>query len=177
MSKKEKKKKVEVKQSTETAIAPRYPSDIFQTFDEMWGNFRRDFLRPWRPLNFWEIPLMTREIPEMLARREACTDLVDAGKEFKVCAEVPGIPKDKLDITITKDGIEISGRAETERKEEEKGYVLRERGYSEVYKRIAFPEEVIPDKAVANLTDGLLEIKVPKKAPTPEAKKHKIEIK
>ncbi len=176
MSKKEKKEKVEVKQPKETAIASRYPRDIFQTFDEMWSDFRRDFLRPWRPWNFWETPLITREIPEILTRREACTDLVDAGKEFKVCAEVPGIPKDKLEITITSDDIEISGKAETKRKEEEKGYVVRQRGYSEVYKRIAFPEEVVPDKAVANLKDGLLEVKVPKKAPTPEAKKIKIEI-
>jgi len=90
---------------------------------------------------------------------------------------MPGIPKDKLDITITEDGIEISGKAETERKEEEKGYVVRERGYSEVYKRMAFPEEVIPDKAEAALKNGLLEIKVPKKTPTPSVKKHKVEIK
>ena len=169
MSKNEKKDNDEKKETAETAIAPRYPGDIFKAFDEMWEGFRRDFLRPWRPWGFWGRPLRIRERPEILAMREACTDLVDAGKEFKVCAEVPGIPKDKLEIIITKDGIEISGKAETERKKEEKGYVVRERGYSEVYKKIAFPEEVIPDKAVATLTDGLLEIKVPKKAPIPEA--------
>ena len=176
MSEKENKEKVEVKEPGERAITPWGPTDIFQAFDAMWEGFRRDFLRPWRPWRFWGRP-SGRVRPTTIIPREACTDLIDAGKEYQVCAEVPGIPKDKLDITITKDGIEISGRAETERKKEEKGYVVRERGYSEIYKRIAFPEEVIPDKAVANLTDGLLEIKVPKKAPVPEVKKHKIEIK
>ena len=173
MSKKEKKDKVEVKEPTETAVAERYPSDIFQTFDKMWRNFRRDFLKPW---NLGETSTI-REIPEMLTRREACADLVDSGKEFKICAEVPGIPKDKLDVTITKDGIELSGKIDIEKKEQENGYIVRERGYTEVYKRIKFPEKVIPDKAVANLTDGLLEIKVPKKVSTSEVKKHKITIK
>jgi len=176
VSEKEKKEKVEVKEPEERAITPRGPSDIFQAFDEMWEGFRRDFLRPWRPWRFWGRP-WGRVRPTTIMPREACTDLIDAGKEYQVCAEVPGIPKDKLDITITKDGIEISGKAEVERREEEKGYVVRERGYSEIYKRIAFPEETIPEKAEATLKDGLLEIKVPKRTPTPEVKKHKVEIK
>ena len=104
-------------------------------------------------------------------------DLVDAGKEYHVCAEVPGIPKEKIDVTITKDNIEISGKAEVERKEEEKGFVVQERGYSEIYRQMSFPEEVLPDKAEATLNKGLLEIKIPKKTPTLEVKKHKVEIK
>jgi len=109
--------------------------------------------------------------------RAACTDLIDTGKEYQVCAEVPGIPKDKINVTITKDSIEISGKAEIERREEEKGYVVRERGYSEIHRRMAFPEEVVPEKAEATLKQGLLEIKVPKKTPTPKVTKHKVEIK
>jgi len=112
-----------------------------------------------------------------MIHREACVDLVDSGKEFEVCAEVPGIPKDKIDVTITKDSIEISGKAEVEKKEKEKGYVVRERAYSQIYRRMSFPEEVVPEKAVATLKHGLLEIKIPKKTPTPEVKKHKVEIK
>jgi len=103
------------------------------------------------------------KIPDMIARRVACTDFVDTGKEFRIYAEIPDIPKYKLDANITKDVIEISGNAETGRKEEDKGYGVIEWTYSEVYKRIEFPEEVIPARVKANLKDGLLEIKVPKK--------------
>ena len=173
MSEKGKKEKVEVKEPKERAIEPWRPSDIFQAYDEMWEDFRRDFLRPWR---YWGRP-WRRGWPSAIMPREACTDLIDTGKEYQVCAEVPGIPKDKLDVTITKDGIEISGKAEVERREEEKGYLMRERGYSEIYRMMAFPEEVIPEKAEATLKNGLLEIKIPKKTPTAGVKKHKIEIK
>jgi HSP20 family protein len=177
VSENEKKEKVEIKDPEERVIAPWRPSDIFQAFDEMWTDFRRDLLRPWRPLEYRWKPLRRGEMPTDIMPREACVDLIDAGNEYQVCAEVPGIPKDMLDVTITKDVIEISGKAEVERREEDIGYVVRERGYSKIYKRIAFPEEAIPDEAKATLKDGLLEIRVPKKMPTSEDKKHKVEIK
>jgi HSP20 family protein len=178
VSEEEKKEDIEVKEDEARAIEPWYPSDIFRAFDDMWEGFRRDFLRPWRPWRLWGRPRWLAPRPRgMLARREAYVDLVDKGKEFQVCAEVPGIPKDKINITVTKDSIEVSGKAEVERREAEKGFVVRERGYSEIYRRMAFPEEVVPDKVEAILKEGLLEIRVPKKTPTPEVKKHKIKIK
>jgi HSP20 family protein len=176
VSEEEKKEKVEVTEPEETAITPRDPSDIFHAFDEMWEGFRRDFLRPWRPWGFWGRPWRRGARLAALAPRTACMDLIDAGDAYQVCAEVPGIPKEKIDVTITKDGIEISGKAVVERREEERGYVVRERGYSEIHRRIAFPEEVIPEEAEATLKHGLLEVKVPKKTPTPEVKRHKVEI-
>jgi len=97
-------------------------------------------------------------------------------QEFQVHAEVPGIPKDKIDITVTKDSIEISAKTEVERKEEEKGFVVKDRGYSEIYRKQS-SEEVVPEKAEATVKNGVLEIKIPKKTPTPEIKKHKLEIK
>jgi HSP20 family molecular chaperone IbpA len=48
--------------------------------------------------------------------------------------------------------------------------------YSSFYKRIVFPEEVIPEKAESSVKDGVLEVDVPKKTPTPEPKKHKVAV-
>ncbi len=175
MSKKEKK----TSEKEEKAIAPRksmYPLDIFDAFDDMFDDFRRSFresLSSWRP---WRWGAVERAIPEF-PFREACTDIVDSGNEFQVCAEVPGIPKDKIDITITKDSIEISAETEAVKEEKEKGFVHRERRYSRVYKKLIFPEEVLPEKANATVKDGLLEVSIPKKNPTKEPKKHKIKIK
>jgi HSP20 family protein len=179
VSEKEKKEKIEVKEPQGRAIEPWRPSDVSQAFDEMWDDFRRDFFRPWepwRPWRAWGRPWRRRRLSDIIPR-EACTDLVDTGNAYQVCAEVPGIPKEQLDVTITKDSIEISGKAEVKRKEEDKGYIVRERGYTEIHRQIAFPEEVRPEQAEATLKQGLLEITVPKKTPTPKAKKHKVEIK
>lgn len=169
------KKKVPVKKEEITPERPIFPPDIFEAFDNMLEDFRRtfrSFLRPWGP---WRWGLFEKHLPE-LPVREVCADIIDTGKEFLVCAEVPGIPKDKIDVTVTEDGIEISAETEAKKEEKEKSFIYRERSYSRIYKKLSFPEEVIPEKAEATLKDGLLEVKVPKKTPK-EVKKHKIEVK
>jgi HSP20 family protein len=109
--------------------------------------------------------------------REAYADLVDEGNKFLVRAEIPGVPRDKIDVSVTKDGIEISGETGAEREEKEKNFIVRERSYSSIYRSLAFPEEVIPEKAESKVKDGVLEVSVPKKTPVPPAKKHKVEVK
>jgi len=109
----------------------------------------------------WNIPSF--ELPDVM---EPSSDIIDTGKEYRVCAEIPGIPKDKIDVTVSPKGIEISGEAETKTKEEKEGYIHQERGYSKIYRNLPFPEEVIPDQAKATLENGILEVKIPKKTPT-----------
>jgi HSP20 family protein len=154
-------------------IEPWYPREMFRVFDDMWSDFRRGMLAPWRP---WRL-----ERPqwgsELLDRRLACTDLIDTGDSYQVCAEVPGIPKDKINITVTENEIEISAKAENEREKEEEGYLFQERGYSEIYRKMLFPMEVVPEKAEATLNHGLLEVNIPKKMPTPEVKKRTVPVK
>jgi HSP20 family protein len=130
----------------------------------MLGPIGPSWMRPWSP---WF---------ELLEVREPSTDLVDAGKEYRVHAEIPGVPKENLNITVTARGIEIEGEAKTEIEEEKERFVRRERAYSRVHRSLAFPEEVVPDQAEATLKDCLLEVRIPKKTPT-EVKKHKVAIK
>ena len=92
-------------------------------------------------------------------------------------AELPGVTKDKIDVTLTKDGIEISAETDIETEDKEKNFVVRERVYSHVYKQLSFPEEVIPEKAESTFKDGLLKVSVPKKTIAPAPKKHKVAVK
>ena len=166
--------KVPVK--TGKAISPMKEvpaTHVIATFDDSLDDFRRKFLENlWMPLA-WTVKPYAVELPI----RETYSDLIDEGNKFLVRAEVPGIPREKIDVTVTKDGIEISGETGAEKEEKEKNFVVRERSYSSVYKSLLFPEEVIPDKAECNVKDGLLEVSIPKKTPTPEVKKHKVEVK
>jgi HSP20 family protein len=160
------------KETQRKNIEPWYPRDMFRTFDDMWSEFRRDFLMP-RPRRSGVRPWWRRG---QMEKREACTDLIETNDEYHVCAEVPGIPKDNINITVTENDIEISAKAETEKKKEETGYILNERGYSEIYRKMIFPEEVIPERAEATVKNGLLEIKIPKKLIASEIQRHKVEI-
>jgi len=180
MSEKEKKEKVSVKtkgKETKGEITPWHPSEYMQEMDRWLGDFRRgvdDMFTSLESRWGWVRPRVPW--PVMPDIRHARCDLIDAGNEFRVRAEVPGITKEKLNVTVTSRHVEIDGEAKTTIQEEKEGYVHRERGYSKIQRSLSFPEEVIPEKAEATLKDGLLEVKVPKKIPT-QVKKHRVEIK
>ena len=147
---------------------------VLTTFEDLMENFRNNFIEsiayPW---NWVSLEPVVPSIPV----REATVDLVDEGTRFVVHAEMPGVAKDKIDVSLTKDGIEISAETETEEEDQEKNYVVRERVYSHIYKQLAFPEEVIPEKAESTFRDGLLKVSIPKKTIAPAPKKHKVAVK
>ena len=147
---------------------------VLTTFEDLVEDFRNSFIEsiafPW---NWVSLEPVVPAIPV----REATVDLVDEGNKFIVHAEMPGVAKDKIDVTLTKDGIEISAETDVEKQNSEKNFVVRERVYSHIYKQLSFPEEVIPEKAESTFKDGLLEVYVPKKTVAPTPKKHKVAVK
>lgn len=149
-----------------------YPfGDISGEFNRIFNEFRtglEDF--------FWPSPRRPSE-GALALRREPPVDIIDAGEEIIVSADLPGIPKENLEINVGENSIEISGEVKEEKEEKEEGYYYRERGYHRIYRELPLPSEVIAEKAEATLNHGVLEIKIPKKEPTPKAKKHKLEIK
>jgi len=174
MSKEENKSTSKAIMKTERAIKPKVhvpAKHVLTTFEQLVEDFRRNFRdNIWGP---WEM----MDLEPVLSIREATTDLVDAGSKFLVHVEMPGVPKDKIDITVVNDSIEISAEINVEKEEKEKNFIFRERDYSHIYKKLQFPEEVIPEKAESTLKDGLLEVSIPKKTPAPEPKKHKVMVK
>src|SRR6266852_1381491 len=129
--------------------------------DRWFDTFRRSFEE-----RFWGGPL-GRWSDSGLRVREPLVDLVDKGSEFVVRAELPGVAKEDVDLTVTNDGIEIRA---------EKNYQYRERTYQALQRVLGFPEEVKADLAAATLKDGVLEVRVPKKEPTSEPKPVKVPV-
>ncbi len=144
---------------------------VLTTFDDLVDDFRRNFIES------VAFPYDWISLEPVVPVREATVDLVDEGNRFVVFAELPGVAKDKIDVALTSDGIEISAETEIEKEDKKKNFVVRERVYSHVYKQLSFPEEVIPEKAESSFKDGLLEVYVPKKTIAPAPKKHKVTVK
>jgi HSP20 family protein len=144
---------------------------VLTTFDELFSDFRKNFIES---IAFpWDWISLKPDVPI----REATVDLVDEGNRFVLHAELPGVAKDKIDVALTNDGIEISAETDFETEERAKAFVVRERVYSHVYKQLSFPEDVIPEKAESTFKDGLLEVCVPKKTIAPTPIKHKVAVK
>jgi HSP20 family protein len=85
-----------------------------------------------------------------------------------VKAELPGMKKEDIDVSLTEDTITISGEKKKEEKIEKKDYYSLERSYGSFKRSFSLPAEVQTEKASAKFKDGVLEIRIPK---TEEAKK------
>ena len=120
--------------------------------------------------------LLARWSDSGLHVREPLVDLIDKGSEFVVRAELPGVAKEDVDLTVTSDGIEIRAETNRSREEKEKNYYYQERTYQALQRALKFPAEVKADLAAANLKDGVLEVRVPKKEPTAEPKPVKVPV-
>lgn len=144
------------------------PWTVLSDMDRVFDDFRSE----------WESLLLAPRSPTAEMVRQPLVDLVDAGNEYLVKAEIPGIRKEDLKIEVTADNLEISGETSVEEKEEdmETGYIRRERRYSKFYRALPLPENVLTDKVEAELADGVLTVKLPKAAP-PAKKSKKVPVK
>src|SRR6059036_1229066 len=156
----------------ETGLARTTPWNFgwFEDMDRWFDNVRRTFED-----RFWGGPL-ARWTGSDAPVREPLVDLIDKGSEYVVRAEVPGVSKEDVDLTVTADGIEIRAETNGSREEKEKNYEYRERTYQALRRVLSFPEEVKADLASATLKDGVLEVRVPKKEPTAEPKPVKVPV-
>ncbi|MDH3973793.1 MAG: Hsp20/alpha crystallin family protein [Deltaproteobacteria bacterium] len=139
--------------------------DMARFFDEMWRRPFSMFGRPWMPsLRFPEAEVSAPTV-----------DIFREGNDVVVKAELPGMTKEDIDVTLTDDRITISGEKKKEEKVEEKDYYRYERSTGSFTRSFHLPEDVQSDKAKAKFKNGILEIKIPM---TEEAKKKekKVEI-
>ncbi len=89
-------------------------------------------------------------------------------------AELPGIPADKIDITVEEESVTIKGERKAEPEGEEVSYHRKEREEGEFSRTITLPTRIVADKVTAEAKDGVLSLVLPK---AEEVKPKKIEIK
>jgi HSP20 family protein len=129
---------------------------------EMERAFDRFFGRGWPSL--WR----SRDLPaldtlfEFEGQRLPSLDVVDRDNEIMVRAEVPGIEKKDLNISLTDNLLTIKGQTSSEKKEEKGDYYKREISSSSFARSFTLPSAVDASKVAASLKDGVLEITLPK---------------
>lgn len=114
----------------------------------------RALMRPWR-----------LETPDMAPRIKI--DLTEADDSYAVKAEIPGVTKEDIDVRIDGNLVTISAEVKSEKQEKEGDRILRQerqQGYASRSFTLACP--VDDAKADAVYKNGILELKLPKKAAT-----------
>ncbi len=86
-------------------------------------------------------------------------------KTVVVTAELPGIKREDVEISVHDDMLELRGHKAEEQKKEEDNYYLVERNYGSFARRIRLPTEVDSEKAEASMDNGVLTLTLPKAGP------------
>lgn len=157
------KKKEVAGKGKQVATPARQPVSLF---DEMDRFFHSGF-----PMRGW--PTHWPSWSEVARGGMPAVDVIDREKEVLVRAELPGVKKDEIDVTVTDDRITIKGEYRKEDKEEKGEYHRMETRYGSFSRTVELPADVDAAKAAAKFQDGVLEITLPKVA---TAKKKSIKV-
>lgn len=83
------------------------------------------------------------------------------GNEYCVEAEIPGVDKKDLDVSVEGDVLTLRGERKLSRETREEDYFLRESQYGSFLRRLTLPEGVDTEKVNASYENGILKISMP----------------
>lgn len=89
-------------------------------------------------------------------------EVSDTKDAVVVKAQVPGVSKEHLQITVSDGALTLKGEMKEEEKKEEKNYLRREFRYGAFTRTVPLPAGIQAEKATAQLKDGMLEVTIPK---------------
>ena len=142
-----------------TELARRLPREMENFFDRFlndplvaaWTPGRSDDLASWTP----------------------GVDVVEAADAYSFSVDLPGVPKENVDITFEDNILTISGTRERQEDTSNGQYRRIERRYGKFTRSFSLPSQVDTSKVDASFKDGVLLVRVPK-AETAKARKIKI---
>ena len=123
------------------------------------------------PLSLLKDPLMRASITEDVT---PWVEIFEDKGDVVVKAELPGIKKEDLDITLTEDTITIAGEKKEEEETKKKDYYRWECSYGSFCRSFTLLSAVQTNKVKTKMKDGVLEVRIPK---TEEAKKKEVKVK
>ena len=138
---------------------PARPPNLFEEMDR-W--FEEEFPNRWMQRFRMNLPF-SDEIDELLQRRLPKVDVIDHKRKVVVRAELPGVNKDDLDVTLSDDAITIKGETRHEKTEDKKGdYYQNEISQANFMRRVSLPDKIDVGSAKAKFKNGILEIALKK---------------
>jgi HSP20 family protein len=145
-------KAVAVKTTPAVRTAPAtWEHQIERFFDRLFDDFRR-----------WPTLFGAARWPEAIAMRAPAVDVYDDKDAVVVKAELPGIDRDDIDISVGERTLTIKGEKKKEEEVKKADFYRWERSYGSFARTVDLPVAVEPDRATATFRDGVLEVRLPK---------------
>ena len=157
-------KKAEAATKKEATVTPTRALSPLRSWEREIEHMFEDFpFFRWPPFRF------ARE----LRLRAPTLDVYEEKDDVVVKAELPGLTKDDIEISVTDSTLTLKGEKKREEEVKEKDFYRCEREYGSFLRTIDLPAEVKMDSATATFKDGVLKIRLPK---AEEAKRKFVKI-
>ena len=146
------------------------PANETATFDKRIRKFFEDFDSPF--LGNWNLKNFDVNTSVFTPR----VDVTEDNENLYVEADLPGVEKKDVKVSVVGDVLTISGEKKKESRDENKNYYRLERTSGSFSRSFTLPAEIHGEKIGAEFKDGVLKVTLPK---TEEAKivERQIEIK
>lgn len=130
--------------------------DIDRIFDEFWAPSRES-----RQSTFFS----------------PSVDIKEKDDHYEITAELPGVKKEDLHVTLNEGVLTIEAEARQEEKEEKEGRIIRqERRFGKFLRSFNLGDNVREEDIAAEFNDGILTLRAPKSEPKVPAQR-RIEVK
>src|ERR1700681_3048789 len=101
-------------------------------------------------------------------------EISETDKAIEISAEMPGLERKDVEISIEDDTLTIRGEKKVEENQKDKNVQLSERSYGVFYRVLQLPPGVDPSSIQATMSNGILKVTIPKPA---KSQPKKIEVK
>ena len=121
-------------------------SEVNRLFDEMFGNVGRASGRQQGAQPMQWAPTL---------------DVLHEDGDLLIRAELPGVKREDVEITLHERALTISGERRAEEQRQGSGYYVRERRHGSFRRTLVLPHDVKEGEISARFEDGVLEVRVP----------------
>ena len=89
-------------------------------------------------------------------------DVSETEKNYEVKAEIPGLKKEDIKVTVEDNILKLSGEKKHEEETNDKNYHRLERSYGKFERSFRLPKEVKKEEIKASYKNGVLDVVIPK---------------
>ncbi len=134
-------------------------SNFFKEMDQIFENY---FPRRWRRPFHQGWPGASTPQMTPFEGKTPCVDVIDREGDFLIKAELPGVDKKDINITIANNVLTLEANMRKEEKEEKGEYYRQEICRGSYQRTFALPAAVKENEAKASFKNGILELTIPK---------------
>lgn len=136
----------------------------FREMDDMLARFQRGFGRS---------PVTGESLP--MSVWAPAVDISETPKEYLIKAELPGMKKEEVRVTVENGVLTLAGERKSEKEEKDEKYHRVERTYGSFARSFVLPEDAVAERISAECKDGLVTVRITK-TEVPKAKSIEVKV-